>query len=425
MMSRFRGGYSLIELLVVMGILVMLGTTSLPNLYGRSDREDLEQSARELRQLLLDARIRSLAPSKNDSPGQAQFFQVTFGPLSSEGQGSYIGAGNESVSTFTLEKGLTNCNDSESAAGVPVKSLKMPRNVHVSTYFPTQYQQTGLATIRFNAGITGFQCGLISNKRLIDAYEVTPSLTLRDDYWVGVGPGGTQVRLANLYVELKSKSSGESRFVTMNRFTTNISVTKIKPDQTFQPLGDNQAPMWYDRWKDTVPLTPATGPAIWDPNPPPDPTITVSNCTDRESTVEISFTRAVDLFNGQFDQNRAVYYDIDWALPVAAVEPPAGSYQPLAIGYSEDPKRKVVKYRFNTMQVSNSVQPPKLWFKILTSDFGGNAPKTTQGQDDYYKFSFDRDKWSCSSSKSGTGSKTIPGQAGSQSEYSQFGQQAY
>ena len=128
-------GYSLIELLVVIGVITVIGITSIPNIFNRNDRLLLDSSASQLRQVIIEASTRAQAPDKNDSSGSPQVFQVSFGKFTSAAVGG-VAKGEVTTNSIALERGLVQCDSGDLQGGfTTLRSFTLPRGIFVSSFF--------------------------------------------------------------------------------------------------------------------------------------------------------------------------------------------------------------------------------------------------------------------------------------------------
>jgi len=380
-----RKGYSLIELLVVLGILALLGATGLPNFFGQNDRYLLDNAANQVRQALLEAKIRSIAPSKSrrETAGAAGAYQVRFGPFSETGGAAdNLATGNPQTTEVVLEKGLIRCDQADQAGLTLLRQIVLPRGVYIASFFPaiSPSPDSYEAVVRFSAGKAGFSCGAA------DAEELAESLDFsQDSDWLLQHRGADLRRSsANAYIELTTNRFPESRYVVINRYTSNIDVLSVKPDIGFDPAGDSLPPEFDSQ--------PFQGLLVI--------------CRTSESSMVLRFSRAVDqLLNNEdppqnvTDPNRPVYYDID-------LQTDTGSRLPVVrlLSYTTDqPEGDIVIYSFTTSAVTISNQPAVLTFYVSPVDRGGN-----RGLEREMVFNKGT-HWSCANRDPGTGSTVAPG----------------
>lgn len=331
--------YSLIELMVVLGLITIIGLTGIPNLAGSNDRASLEQNAQLIKQILIDARTRSLAPTKNDGSSTAQNYQVVFGDFSPEVTNNQV-AGNANTNVVSLQSGLSQCDSGDVQAGfTEVRSIKLPRNIYLSGYYPATTRggvnDDQKMAIRFIVGQVGFQCGKASN----------PSLTSTDfnnnSAWIGKRGDGSQAVARFLLLELSGAKLNEKRYVVVDRKTSEVSVTKINPQSYFIPQSDALAP----KWSATEPFTLSI------------------RCGANDSDVTISYPRASDRSVDPLvtDPNLPVYYDISW-------DTGGNIFRPLAISYFYDLGQNIVNFRFNTTTISTASQPNTIKIRLVAGD---------------------------------------------------------
>lgn len=348
MMAR-RPGYSLIELAVVLGVIALLGAASLPT-FNNNSRGLLDATANQIKQALVDARVRSLAPNKNDGPQTAQVYQVLFTNLPGLPlvEDTNTAPGDVNTNTITLQRGLATCGENATQGGfTTVRSFKTPRGIYVASFYPYNQDPTDSgALVRFTVGQLGFDCG--SN--------LNPSISSTSFGSNAPWTGTDSSRARYLVMELATSRGTEKRYISVDRLTSEVTVSRVNPQQTFQPLTDVLSPRWHN--------TAA---------PPTQLTFTCDSSGQTQAS--ISFYRAKDRYNSSditaVDGTRLVYYDISWQLG-------AGGYQPLAVKYFYDLTQDIVRYEFTTTAVSVSNQPATIDLRVVASDeLGRLQPQNT------------------------------------------------
>lgn len=375
-----KAAYSLVELLVVLGIITLLAVIGVPNLFGNNERYALDNTAHKIEQMLIDARTRSIAPANNVSTGYSQVFQVSFSdfPQGAITNGKVSAEGDIRTNTATLQRGVASCGTGVSQGNTtPLKSLKFPRNVYLSKFFPTNQSLTDTeAVVRFSIGKVGFQCG--SSSSPIDSTELTGS------YWSGVTPTMPSSTARYLVLELSSKQVGEKRYIAIDRLNSEIIVSRTDPQAGFSANVDTFPPFWKD-------------------SPPATMTIV---CRAEISEVLFTFPRAVDPANANdtlitSDRNRLVYYDIHWKQGAAGAE----EFQPLVSKYFSPLDLDTVSYRFNTGAVTTGNQPTPLVFRVWAFDVFTNYVT----ENNVKQFTFVRPTdWDCGNSGGGNCTSKLP-----------------
>src|SRR3989344_1868223 len=245
-----QSGYSLIELMVVIAVITVIGLTSIPNLFNRNDRLLLDSSANQLRQVIIEAATRAKAPDKNDSAGSPQVFQVSFGKFTSAAT-SGVANGEVTTNSITLERGLVQCDTGDLQGGfTTLRSFTLPRGIYVSSFYPSNqnpalYSTDDRAVIRFAVGEDAFSCGSYSN-------PVYKSGQLFLGSWYGKSSEtGTRVIARYLVVALGSKKVGDMRYVTLDRVTHQVAISRSNPQSYFTPVTDSLVPQWNDDYPNT------------------------------------------------------------------------------------------------------------------------------------------------------------------------------
>jgi|GEM_PF-2524072 len=345
-------GYSLIELVVVLGVVTLIGLASLPNVFGRNERLTLDTSANRIRQLLIDAKTRSLAPTGKDQGQLGQVYQVTIGEFNA-GQTNYTAAGSAKTNVLTLERGTTRCDQSDGQAGnIRLRELTLPRNIYISSFFPSNAAPTDTkSVIRFAVGKVGFSCGTFSNPSI-------ESTNFDDPSWTGkyLNQSSNEAKARYLVIEVSAQKVSEKRYVVVDRQTSEISVSRTNPQSFFASLGDSLKPKWNDIDLAKFRLS-----------------LTCGNATP--SRVTITYPRAQDRVTDPnvTDPNLAVFYDLSWNIngEQANNQP---LFRPLAIRYFYDvrPGFETVEYSFETTTVSVAHQRFNVTVNVAASDQVGN-----------------------------------------------------
>lgn len=367
-----KPGYSLVELLVVLGVVAILGLMSVPNLFGNNERYSLDNSAKKIQQMLLDAKTRSIAPAQSDASGYAQVYQVSFGAFPTNTTG-LTAVGTTSTNTATLYRGLASCGNGVSQGSlVTLRTLRLPRNVYVSSFYPNNKTATDPdtdAAVRFSVGKFGFSCGRGSDPSIDSTY-------FEDDRWSGTTGSGSGFAQF-LIIEVSSKKTSEKRYVAVDRLSGEVRVNKLNPQSGFTPYADEYPPLW-------------TG-AVTDSR------LNVV-CRVDTSALSFSFPRAKDASNekdkdnlANADPNRVVYYDIYWK------QGDTDTFRPLVSKYFHALDQGTVSYNFSSSAVNITNQPTSLIFQVWSFDNYGNYSESRV-------FTFNRaengsnpNDWHCSS----------------------------
>lgn len=335
-----RRGYSLVELLVVIAVITVIGITSIPNFFNRSDRMLLDSSASQIRQVIIEAQTRSQAPDKNDSSGTPQVFQVSFGKFT---QAAATGTANGEVTTNTvaLERGLVQCDSGDLQGGfTTLRNITLPRGIYVSSFYPSNQNPVvnsddDKAVIRFAVGENGFSCGSNAN-------PVFKSGQLFLASWAGKDKDNGATVARYLVVTLGSQKVGDKRYVTLDRVTHQVAISRSNPQSYFTPVTDTLTPQWNDV----------------DPN---NFTISVA-CGTSRSDITISYPRAKDRVNNPavVDPNLFVAYNINWK--VGSLD------QPLAISYFYDLASDTVRFQYSTDSFTVANQPKTVTVTVASLD---------------------------------------------------------
>ncbi|MDP3992895.1 MAG: hypothetical protein Q8Q05_01635 [bacterium] len=338
---NFRAGYSLVELLVVISVITVIGITSIPNFFNRNDRLLLDSSASQIRQVIIEAQTRSQAPDKNDSSGAPQVFQVSFGKFT---QGATTGTANGEVTTnsVALERGLVQCDSGDLQGGfTTLRNITLPRGIYVSAFYPSnQAVDEDQAVIRFAVGDSGFSCGSYDNP----AFK-SGQLFLAN--WSGKDKNNAGTAARYLVVTLGSQKVGDKRYVTLDRVTQQVAISRSNPQSYFTPVTDSLTPQWNDVLPDSFQISVA--------------------CGTSQSDITISYPRAKDRVNDPsvVDPNLFVAYNIDWK--VGAATP-----QPLAISYFYDLGLDTVRFQFSTDSFTVANQPKTVTVTVAALDARGS-----------------------------------------------------
>lgn len=343
-------GYSLIELLVVIAVITVIGITSIPNLFNRNDRLLLDSSANQLRQVIIEASTRAKAPDKNDSSGSPQVFQVSFGKFSTAAING-IENGEVTTNSITLERGMTQCDTGDLQGGfTTLRSFTLPRGIYISSFYPSnQTSSDDKAVLRFAVGENGFSCGSYNN-------SVFKSGQLFLASWSGINKASEATVARYLVIALGSQKVGDKRYVTLDRVTHQVAITRSNPQSYFTPVVDTFVPKWNDVEPNNFTMSVA--------------------CGTSESDITIAYPRAKDRVNNPavVDANLFVAYNINWK--VGSVD------QPLAIGYFYDLGSDTIRYQFTTDSFTVANQPKKVTVTVTALDALGLMQPSVNGDDD-------------------------------------------
>lgn len=333
-------GYSLIELLVVLGIIALIGLTAVPNIFNRNDRLLLDSAANQIRQVVIKARTDSLAPGKAETPGAAQVYQVAFGSFATDAVNNTV-TGGVQTNRVSLQRGQAQCDSGDLLGGfTSIRELTLPRGIYISRFYPTNQRATDSqseAVIRFSVGQVGFVCGELSD-------PVFRSTSLYDANWSG--KSGTQATTARyMLIELSSQRVAEHRYVLVDRLSGEVSVARSNPQSYFNPVVDVLPPRWNDVDQNNFLLS--------------------VSCGASESDVTITFPRAKDRVTEEnvVDPNLFVVYDISWN--------PAALVAPLAFNYFHPLTEDTVRYSFTTDLISIANQPSSITIQVVAKDSSG------------------------------------------------------
>ena len=356
-----KRGYSLIELLVVLAVIVLISLSSLPNIFGRNERLSLDTSANRIRQLLIDARTRSLAPTGRDGEALGQVFQVSFSDfrLPEPTDPAYTVAGTTQTRLARLERGSSRCDENTAQSGfTEIHQLELPRSVYIASFFPVRRSLTDTAAVvRFSVGKVGFSCGM-SDSPTINSTDFN-DLTFAGRIVGNLG----ESRARYLVITLSAQRLAEKRYVFIDRQTSEIGVSRSNPQAYFLPSKDELAPKWRD-------IEPAQF------------NLSLRCGTNAPSTITLSYPRAEDRVFDQnnTDPNLAVFYDMSWNINgERSLSDGQLIYRPLAIRYFYDtrPGFETVRYQFETTAVSVAHQRFNVTVNVVAADQSG------QGQEPY------------------------------------------
>ncbi|MEK7171211.1 MAG: type II secretion system protein [Patescibacteria group bacterium] len=338
-----RASYSLVELLVVIAVIVLIGVASIPNIFNRSDRLSLDSSANQLRQVIVEAQTRSKAPDKADGASSTQVYQVAFGNFAQGTNNGPTIKGTSTTNSVALERGLAQCATGDLQGGfTTLRNITLPRGIYIASFNPTvQDPNDSKTVIRFTVGQEGFTCGSYSN-------PLIKSASIYAGSWVGIKKDTVEHRVSRyLVIVLASQKVAEQRFVTVDRETGEVAVSRSSPQSFFLPVQDTLAP----RWSDDVDANKFN--------------LAVA-CRSSDSTVLMSFPRAKDRVNDpEFagDPNLLVTYDISWNTGSGA--------QTLITGYFEDLSHETIRYQFTTDRFSVANQPHQVTVTVSAVDAYG------------------------------------------------------
>lgn len=332
--------YSLVELLVVIAVITVIGITSIPNFFNRNDRMLLDSSASQIRQVIIEAQTRSQAPDKNDSSGAPQVFQVSFGKFT---QAAATGTANGEVTTnsVVLERGLVQCDSGDLQGGfTTLRNITLPRGIYVSSFYPSNQNPVvnsddDKAVIRFAVGENGFSCGSFGNPAFKSGQLFLANWSGKDK-----DNGATVARY--LVVTLGSQKVGDKRYVTLDRVTHQVAISRSNPQSYFTPVTDSLTPQWNDVIADNFKISVA--------------------CGSSQSDITISYPRAKDRVNDPavVDPNLFVAYNINWK--VGSLD------QPLAISYFYDLASDTVRFQFSTDSFTVANQPKTVTVTVAALD---------------------------------------------------------
>ncbi len=381
---KVQSGYSLIELMVVLGLIILIGMLGIPNIANSNDKTKLDQSAQRIKQMIIDARTRSLAPTKNDGSKIAQVYQVSFGDLSGASSsmgGQWLGTAN--TNDVALEAGLAQCDSADLQGGfTQVRDLALPRGIYISKFYPAFHSPSDTDTkaiIRFSVGKVGFDCGRYSS-------PITNSVNY-DNAWTGLTLSSTSTIARYLLIELSVRKSSEKRYIAVDRMTSEVSVSRTNPQDYFTSISDVWAPKWSE---DNPPLL-------------NDFTLSIS-CSQNNSTVTLTYPRANDRSTSAtvVDPNLPVYYDMSWDIG-------DGVMRPIATSYYYDINQSRVVYRFTTTSISVGSQPRSIRVLVAASDQNGlYQPQTLNPTDLTLQWLDKTFTWSCGSAPITIGPSPVP-----------------
>lgn len=331
-----KRGYTLIELVVVLAVIALISAATLPNIASSSDQQRLLASANMIRQTILDARTRSLAPSKADSTGNFQAFQVVFSSFPGPSNNMSL-TGDLNTRTVSEEKAIGSCGDQTNLTGqVTLRTNNLQRNVFISQFYPaSNYGSDNQAVIRFTVGRLGFVCGAYTDPRF-------NSTNFQGSFWSGKDPFGNNPSKARYLVIELSTTKDKKIYVVVDRQTGEVTVSRTNPQSGFVPVKDEEPPHWQ-------------GSALTDNNVK----VTMS-CGLQTSTVLITYKRALDYLDSTtFDSTAPVFYDISWR--------PAwlSQTETLITQYYYDVGQDTVKYLFTTdgISIAQQLQPIKIFLR--------------------------------------------------------------
>lgn len=218
---------------MVISVITLVGLTALPNVVNQSDRAELDRAAQKIRLMLLDAHTRSLAPRAGDV--NTWVYEVTFGNFtdSSTVATDHIVKGNDNTQNIQLLSNTGACDAFTTLGGTTIETYKLPRNVFISKFFPSNQDfsaaasaqlKNPVAAVMYQVGQPGFRCGSLGNV----AYSST-------DFVTGTGWTSGSGQSRYLWAELSTRKVTEHRYVVVDRLTSDVQISKQLPDLTYSP----------------------------------------------------------------------------------------------------------------------------------------------------------------------------------------------
>ena len=363
-----KRAYSLIELMVVLAIITVLSLIGLPNLFSQDDRYILNNTTEKVRQILADAQIRSLAPTKNDSQG-TQVYQVDFSSFKYDAGAddivsdtAYTSANGYGTRNVTVSRGLAECSDGETRMGsseTVMRNYKMPKSVYVESFYPDIMTQSATtSSVRFYVGRIGYKCGAGDNVSVDSADYYS------DSRWKSSSSDGTVTYAKYMVITIASTKISEKRYIVIDRLSSQITVTKEDPQAYISPIEDRLAPKWRD--------LSAVGEQMY---------VNVQCLSDNSGAqINVNFARANDWVGSDYadpasfeDKTRLVFYDI-FINTDSANSFPESSNKIVVLKYFYPliPDNNYVNFSFMTDAISISSQPEAFRVVIKTFDEAGN-----------------------------------------------------
>lgn len=365
---RHSRAYSLVELMTVIAIIMIISVLGLTNALKPSSRSSVIYQARQIGSLIEEARARSLSAGRDDPSGE-RVFQVIFrafpdNSTGDEGSLTSKALGDVKTNTIILAQGVTSCDTSSPQGGLTeIKRLTLPRDIQISSFFPTnQGPEDEAAAIQFKVGELSFGCGK-SDKPSIKATD------LSGENWSGINDTAS-----TLVVELTNRQKTISAYVSVDRFTSGVSVSETNPLKDFVVKEDSFAP----RWSGTV----SSGLNV--------------TCGLSASRLAVRFSLATDRVEAEtLDSAKAVYYDIYFDEDGGTSD----KFRLLQANWQPTSISQEAVYWLTTSNVNISAQPAELVFRVWAHDARGNyqgSPASNPTVDDYRDLSFMRGQdWGC------------------------------
>lgn len=324
-------------------MITVVGLTSIPNIFNRNDRLSLNTSASQIRQFIIDARTRSLAPDKNDLSGSTQQYQVVFGTFANGSDPLTVSAiGGATTTSVTLERGLAQCDTDDVQGGFStLRSYTLPRGIYISSFYPSnQPVEEDQTAIRFTVGKEGFVCGGYDKLNF-------NSGVISQSGWTGKNKADVNTTARYTSIVLSSQKIAEKRYIYLDRFTGEVAISRADTQSYFTPKTDSLPPIWKNTVVDTFPN---------------DMKLSV-DCGTTTSDIVITFNRANDRVNdgpADGDENLYVAYDINWDTGIGS--------RPLELNYFYNLSDDLVQYSFTTDSFTYSNQPHTVTVSVIAED---------------------------------------------------------
>lgn len=212
--DKIAKGYTLIEMVVVVGIIVMLTVLAMPQVNGIEEESNLAAAADTVRQAIIDARNRSMAPKSGDDEAKYSTYKLVF----------TSGISGETVLNSTnywpiqLYGITTDCEQVESKPE-PIKKVDLPEGITIDSFSPSDMQEPIGTTDKYIASVS----------YTLDNFNVTCSNMDTDaDEWDDSQV--FQIKLKNKkYDQLKKSSSGSTQpefmYINVNKYSGQVWAT--------------------------------------------------------------------------------------------------------------------------------------------------------------------------------------------------------
>ncbi len=207
-------GYTLVEMMVVVGIIALLTVIAMPELKGVKRRTALQDTAEQLRQAILEARSMAIAPKGSfQNPKPYNIFEVRMNKdistWKNTNKGDNFTSGRDPSGTdeypVAIRAATTPCDDPNTVMNPEdIKVLAFPEDITISNFSPANPppEPADISAIQFPLASFSLKCGYNAN---------TPDAS---PFWEG-GGSVFQITLQDTRIA-QMKESGQSEFMYVN-----------------------------------------------------------------------------------------------------------------------------------------------------------------------------------------------------------------